>query len=65
MAAAVDAEIASYRSMQEELQKMRTDQQLLMGQQNENEMVKQVCVYIHSCGKDIIPQSPMYGVLML
>ena len=42
MAAAVDAELASFRSMQEEIQKMRGDQQILMGQQNENEMVKQV-----------------------
>ena len=41
MAAAVDSEIASYRAMQEEIQKMRNDQQVLMGQQNENEMVKQ------------------------
>mmetsp|Transcript_24420 Transcript_24420/g.36412 ORF Transcript_24420/g.36412 Transcript_24420/m.36412 type:complete len:137 (-) Transcript_24420:378-788(-) len=41
MAAAVDAEVAKYRELQEELQKLRSDQQTLMGQQNENEMVKQ------------------------
>ncbi len=41
MANAVDAEIASFRTLQEELQKLRNDQQLLMQQQSENEMVKQ------------------------
>merc|ERR1719223_978585 len=41
MAAVVDAEIASFREMQSEIEKMRTDQQILMGQENENEMVKQ------------------------
>ena len=41
MANAVDAEIASFRTLQEEVQKLRTDQQLLMQQQSENEMVKQ------------------------
>ena len=41
MANAVDAEIASYRSMQEEIQNLRSDQQKLMQQQSENEMVKQ------------------------
>ena len=41
MANAADAEIASYRSMQEEIQKLRSDQQKLMQQQSENEMVKQ------------------------
>lgn len=41
MADAVDAEIAAFRSIQEEIQKLRSDQQLLMQQQNENEMVKQ------------------------
>jgi len=45
MAAAVDAEIASYREMQNEIEKMRTDQQILMGQENENEMVKQVSIF--------------------
>lgn len=41
MAAAVDAEIRVFRQIQEEVQKMRGDQQLLMQQQSENEMVKQ------------------------
>ena len=41
MANAVDAEIATFRTIQEEIQKLRTDQQLLMQQQSENEMVKQ------------------------
>jgi len=41
MAAAVDAEVAKYRELQEEISKLRSDQQTLMGQQNENEMVKQ------------------------
>ena len=41
MANAVDAEIATYRKIQEEIQKLRTDQQLLMQQRSENEMVKQ------------------------
>ena len=41
MANAVDAEITSFRTLQEEVQKLRTDQQLLMQQQSENEMVKQ------------------------
>ena len=41
MAAAADAEAARFRELQEEAQKLRSDQQTLMGQQNENEMVKQ------------------------
>eukprot|EP00978_Attheya_sp_CCMP212_P036282 scaffold163203_cov53-Attheya_sp.AAC.7 len=41
MAAAVDADVALYRSIQEDVQKLRSDQQTLMGQLNENEMVKQ------------------------
>jgi len=40
MAAAVDAEVARFRELQEEVQKLRNDQQTLMGQQNENDMVK-------------------------
>ncbi len=46
MANAVDAEIASFRTLQEELQKLRSDQQLLMQQQSENEMVKQELDFI-------------------
>jgi prefoldin beta subunit len=41
MAAAVEAEIAIFRELQEEIGKMRGDIQTLAGQQNENEMVKQ------------------------
>lgn len=41
MAGAVDAEVAKFRGIQEEIQKLRNDQQLLMQQQSENEMVKQ------------------------
>jgi prefoldin beta subunit len=41
MAAAVDADVALFRSIQEDIQKLRSDQQTLMGQLNENEMVKQ------------------------
>jgi len=41
MATAVDTEVAKYRSIQEETQKLRMDQQTLLSQQNENEMVKQ------------------------
>lgn len=41
MAAAVDAEIAKFRELQEEVSKLRSDVQLLIGQMNENEMVKQ------------------------
>jgi len=41
MAAAVDAEIAGFRELQEEIGKMRGDIQTLLQQQNENEMVKQ------------------------
>jgi prefoldin beta subunit len=41
MAAAVEAEIAIFRGLQEEIGKMRGDIQTLLGQQNENEMVKQ------------------------
>merc|ERR1712038_1843544 len=48
IADAVDAEIASFRSIQEEIQKLRTDQQLLMQQQSENEMVKQELELIDS-----------------
>jgi hypothetical protein len=42
MAAAVDAEIAAFQKLQSELQQYRADQQVLLSQQNENEMVKQV-----------------------
>lgn len=41
MAAAVDSQMKDYRKIQEEIQKMRSDQQVLMQQQSENEMVKQ------------------------
>ncbi len=41
MADAVDSQISSFRTLQEEIQKLRTDQQLLMQQQSENEMVRQ------------------------
>ena len=41
MASAVEAEYAKYRAMQEEVQQLRTNQQMLMQQQNENDMVKQ------------------------
>jgi prefoldin beta subunit len=41
MAAAVEAEIAIFRELEEEIGKMRGDLQTLTGQQNENEMVKQ------------------------
>jgi chaperonin cofactor prefoldin len=41
LAAAVDSRVAQYRKLQEEIQKLETDRQLLMQQQNENEMVKQ------------------------
>lgn len=40
-AKSVDSEIAAFREMQEELQKMKQDSQILHGQMNENEMVKQ------------------------
>jgi len=41
MAAKVDEEVAAYRELQEQVTQLRSDQQTLMGQQNENEMVKQ------------------------
>eukprot|EP00547_Thalassionema_nitzschioides_P007784 CAMPEP_0194223440 /NCGR_PEP_ID=MMETSP0156-20130528/35164_1 /TAXON_ID=33649 /ORGANISM="Thalassionema nitzschioides, Strain L26-B" /LENGTH=129 /DNA_ID=CAMNT_0038954597 /DNA_START=171 /DNA_END=560 /DNA_ORIENTATION=- len=41
MAAAVDAEMAKYRSYQDEIVQKRTALQQLMAQQNENEMVQQ------------------------
>ena len=41
MAAAIDAEVAKFRSIQEDLQKVRSDLQIVMGQLAENEMVKQ------------------------
>lgn len=41
MAAAVDAEVAKFRALQTEIQELRSSQQTLIGQQNENEMVKQ------------------------
>lgn len=44
MAAAVDSEIAAFQKLQSELQQYRADQQVLLSQQNENEMVKQVCL---------------------
>lgn len=41
MSAAVDAEIAQFRTIQEEVTQLRRDQQTLMGQHTENEMVQQ------------------------
>mmetsp|Transcript_38167 Transcript_38167/g.46560 ORF Transcript_38167/g.46560 Transcript_38167/m.46560 type:complete len:135 (-) Transcript_38167:381-785(-) len=41
MAAAVDAQVAKFRTLQEDIQKLRSDHQTLLGQQNENDMVKQ------------------------
>jgi len=41
MTAAVDAEVAKFRALQTEIQELRSSQQTLIGQQNENEMVKQ------------------------
>lgn len=41
MAAQVDAEIAKFRELQEEMSKAKSDLQTLMGQQNENVMVSQ------------------------
>jgi len=41
MAAAVDAEVAKFRELQTEISELRSSQQTLIGQQNENEMVKQ------------------------
>lgn len=41
MAAAVDAEVAKFRELQTELGQLQKDQQTLIGQQHENEMVKQ------------------------
>ena len=52
MANAVDAEIASFRALQEELQKLRNDQQTLMQQQSENEMVKQELDLIDGSSSD-------------
>eukprot|EP00543_Licmophora_paradoxa_P013537 CAMPEP_0202466626 /NCGR_PEP_ID=MMETSP1360-20130828/69325_1 /ASSEMBLY_ACC=CAM_ASM_000848 /TAXON_ID=515479 /ORGANISM="Licmophora paradoxa, Strain CCMP2313" /LENGTH=50 /DNA_ID=CAMNT_0049090833 /DNA_START=79 /DNA_END=228 /DNA_ORIENTATION=+ len=40
MAAAVDVEVAKYRSYQEEIAKLQQTVQALMMQENENEMVK-------------------------
>ena len=51
MANAVDAEIATFRTLQEEIQKLRGDQQLLMQQQSENEMVKQELEMINGDGQ--------------
>jgi prefoldin beta subunit len=39
LASAVDAEVAKYRIIQQELQQLRSDLQTIMGQQTENEMV--------------------------
>lgn len=41
MAAAVDEEIAVFRTLQEEISKLRGDIQTLLQQENENEMVRQ------------------------
>ena len=42
--AELDKEIATFRSLQETIQKLKIDEQKLIGQQSENEMVKQVCI---------------------
>lgn len=41
MAAEIDAEVARFRQVQEDLQKVRNDLQIIMGQLAENEMVQQ------------------------
>lgn len=41
MAAAIDEEVAKFRKVQEDLQKVRNDLQIVMGQLAENEMVQQ------------------------
>ena len=41
MSAAIDAEVAKFRELQSEISELRSSQQTLVGQQNENEMVKQ------------------------
>jgi prefoldin beta subunit len=41
MAAEIDKEVAYFRQIQEQLQKVRGDLQTVMGQQTENEMVQQ------------------------
>lgn len=41
MAAEIDEEVAKFRQVQEDLQKVRNDLQLVMGQLAENEMVQQ------------------------
>jgi prefoldin beta subunit len=40
MAAEIDKEVAYFREIQEQLQKVRGDSQTVMGQQTENEMVQ-------------------------
>jgi prefoldin beta subunit len=39
LASAVDAEVAKYRGIQQEIQQLRVDLQTILGQQTENEMV--------------------------
>mmetsp|Transcript_8985 Transcript_8985/g.10741 ORF Transcript_8985/g.10741 Transcript_8985/m.10741 type:complete len:140 (-) Transcript_8985:47-466(-) len=46
MAAAVEAEYANFRDLQEQMAKDKSDLQTLLGQQNENEMVKQELEYL-------------------
>ena len=41
LAAEIDAEVATFRSLQEQLQRVRNDLQIVLGQQTENEMVQQ------------------------
>ena len=41
LAAEIDAEVANFRTIQEQLGKVRNDLQIVLGQQTENEMVQQ------------------------
>ena len=41
LAAEIDAEVANFRTIQEQLAKIRNDLQIVLGQQTENEMVQQ------------------------
>lgn len=41
MAAEIDKEVANFRQIQEQLQKLRSDLQIVLGQLTENEMVQQ------------------------
>jgi len=65
LASAVDSEVAKFRELQSELNQLRSDLQLLRGQETENEMVAAE-LDLHSSitgGEDVGEPGPVYKMI--